>query len=322
MYINSNQNWMRYSSTGDWKLSNIKDGGKWMFFYKDRNFATEMINLALQQRVCNYAKHTKGASGICCFYVSGTSEHEHRKVIKFMLEHNLIRLTSDLIYFDPSFKFNGQSWSKEFGPNFDGLLKLSDFIDLSTGKAIELDLKHKLTITTISKSAQITSDGYLKPLIANLDQFIISYVNDILAHNPDNTDLNDKIIFLAPAGYNLRQLYRQRNAHKFLTVAAHIISYNLKIPNNTQQQKVDKLKVRATTEVINLINFAQDSSLSITDQAITSIDSSLGDRFIANYQHIDLTNDDNYKVLGYLIFLSLLNISKDNIDFITNNVKL
>lgn len=320
MYIDSNQNWMRYSTTGSWKLSDIKDGGKWMFYYKNRDFATQIINQAFTQDVCKYAKHTKGSSGICCFYVSGTSEVEHRKVIKFMLDHNLIRLTDDLNYFDPAFKFNGQSWSKQYGPNFEGLIKLSDFVDITTGNNKVIDLKANLTIDSLQKSKAISTDRYLQPLVTSLDTFVRDYINNLFSYNPETTDINDKIIFLAPSGYNLRKLYQQKDSNSFLTLAAQIISYNLKLESNTQQVKLDKLKTKASPAVRNLMAIAENAELKLDhQQSIITIDNHINNRFIANYLHLDV-DDDNANVLGYLLFLSILNISKQNIDYIIDNI--
>ncbi len=146
MYISENNDWIRYSSQNNWKLSTIKDCGKWMFYYKSREFAVQIITKAIDQEIVTYAKHTKSSSGIACLYASGTNIENNLQVINFMIENNLIRLTNDLNYFDTTFKFNSQSWQKEYGNPFEGTIRLSSLIDLNTGiKLDDIDLNSKLT---------------------------------------------------------------------------------------------------------------------------------------------------------------------------------
>lgn len=317
MYVNSNEDWMRYSKHGDWKLSNIKNGGKWMHYYKEREFATEIVNKAIEAGIVEYAKHTKGASGIVCLYCSGDDLDAHLLVINFMRENNLIRLTKDYNYFDVSFKFNGQSWSKQFGPNLEGMIKLSDFINLENGKPTDLQSADQLIkIDYLTKSKAIRSNSELSPLLTSLDKFIIDHVNQTFKYKPTETDLNDKIISLAPHGYNLRLFYSSKSYIALLSNSAHLISLFLKSDNPKHQVKINKLKAKADSSLLHLIELLSTNQLELnSNQLLENYDFKLNERFIANFQHLDF-NQTTCNVLGYLLFLSIYHVKRENIDYI------
>lgn len=329
MYVSSNENWIRYSQTGDWKLSNIKDGGKWMHFYKERDFAKAMIEKALAAGIVKYAKHTKGRSGIVCYYVSGTSLSDHYRVINFMLENNLIRLTSNLNYFDVSFKFNGQSWSKEYGPNFEGLIKLSNLIDLATGKPKYQGLSTEdsakvidqlLTITSINRKDAINNDAHLSPLLSCLDQFVINKVHKLFKYDQINSDLNDKIIYLAPSGYNLRLLYNCKDVTTLLRLSAHLISYLLLTASSKQRQIIDRLQAKNNPDANLLISILNSTLMQIDDQNhIEKVDYQSADKFVTSFNHA-LVDEQFANIISYLLLISLEHISKPNIDFLVSNI--
>lgn len=330
MYITTNENWIRYSSTRDWKLSNIKDGGKWMHFYKERSFAEEMITKALDTGVVKYAKHTKGSSGMVCYYVSGTSLEAHYKVISFMLENNLIRLTNSLNYFDVNFKFNGQSWSKEYGNNFEGLLKLSDLIDLHSGKFKYQDLTPKqadetitklLTLREIDKSSYLQNDTNLQPLLQALDRFVISKVNKLFDYDREHLDFNDKMIHLAPSGYNLHQLYKSKSASTFLAISAMVINYLLLTADSRQLIIIEKLIAKDNLDANTLINMLQMSSMTVEDGLTTTLDNRLARKFIASFNLV-VMSEEFTNIIGYLLFISLEAIDQTNFDFISNNLQI
>lgn len=73
-------------------------------------------------------------SGVICFYVNGDDTENHKRVIRFMMENNLIRKTKKGTYYNISFKFDKQTSCREYGADFEGRLKLENFIDLQTGE--------------------------------------------------------------------------------------------------------------------------------------------------------------------------------------------
>jgi hypothetical protein len=58
------------------------------------------------------------------------------KVIKFMLDNNLIRKTNSGRLYDESFKFDNQTRAGEYGAGFNATIKLSEFLNLYTGEWI------------------------------------------------------------------------------------------------------------------------------------------------------------------------------------------
>ncbi len=310
MYISENDDWIRYAATNDWKLSNLKDCGKWISYYKETSFAKEIINKALEQNVVRYAKHTKGASGVICFYVSGSNLEDHYRIISFMLDNNLIRLTKDISYFDISFKFNGQSWSKEYGNYFEGLLRLSDLIDLNSGQPLERPKAvTNFQVVTISKSRAIESSLYLRPLVHQLDQFLLTKFNKILQHKNESIDLNDKIIHLAPLGYNVTHLYANGSDEQFLARCALLIKTYLNSSDPKRENLIIKLKHLECIETNILLKlFEQNSSEHI-----------LITKFISFYNHSSLA-ESIVNSLSYLVYQSLLSTDKSAIEFINAEV--
>ena len=61
---------------------------------------------------------------------------EHKRVIQFMIKHDLIRKTKTGRYYNNSFKFDDQTRAGEYGADFEEKIKLSEFIDLNTGEWI------------------------------------------------------------------------------------------------------------------------------------------------------------------------------------------
>ena len=108
--------------------------GKWMYFFKDREFATELCQKAVNNDICTLAKHSDDESGVCCFYIDGEDISAHKRVIQFFLDNNLIKRTKTGRLYNISFKFDNQTRSGEYGNDFKGIIKLEDFLDLYTGE--------------------------------------------------------------------------------------------------------------------------------------------------------------------------------------------
>ena len=118
--------------------------GKWMFRFEDWQFefAKEICQAAIDTNVCYKAKCSDleatwwKETGVVCFYANGDDIDNHRRIINFMLENNLIRKTAGGRFYNESFKFDEQTRNGEYGVNFVGKIKLEQFINLDTGEWI------------------------------------------------------------------------------------------------------------------------------------------------------------------------------------------
>lgn len=113
--------------------------GKWMHFFKNQEFAQKICEAAIETGACYTCKctdlnSTKTNSGVICFYLNGDDIENHYRVIDFMLNNKLIPKTKSGRYFNISFKFDDQTRAGEYGANFEGKIKLDQFIDLKTGE--------------------------------------------------------------------------------------------------------------------------------------------------------------------------------------------
>ena len=132
--------WFFYLSGEEDKLDKHKCG-KWMHFFKDQEFAKQMCQKAIDEKVCYECKcsdleFTGESQGVICFYLNGDDIENHKRVIQFMLDNKLIQKTKSGRYYNNSFKFDDQTRTGEYGADFEGKLKLAEFIDLSTGNWI------------------------------------------------------------------------------------------------------------------------------------------------------------------------------------------
>ena len=130
--------WFWYLSEEYEKLDEHKCG-KWMHFFDDQEFAKSICEKAIKNHVCWECKCTdmemRGTpTGVICFYSNGDDIENHKRIIQFMLDNKLIRKTKTGRYFNESFKFDDQTRAGEYGGNFEGKIKLNEFIDLDTGK--------------------------------------------------------------------------------------------------------------------------------------------------------------------------------------------
>ena len=115
--------------------------GKWIYSYNFINveYAAEICEKAVKEHIVEEAKYTKVKpkdkdTGIVCFYLDIDDLEGHKKIITYMLDNNLIQKTKDGRLYNLSFKLNTQTKSEEYGKDFKAELKLSDLIDLNTGK--------------------------------------------------------------------------------------------------------------------------------------------------------------------------------------------
>ena len=112
--------------------------GKWMYFFNDQAFALNICEKAINENVCWECKCTdleaQGTdTGVICFYLNCDDLEHHKSVIEFMLRNGLIRKTKNGSYYNISFKLDDQTSAGEYGADFEGKIKLSEFLDLDTG---------------------------------------------------------------------------------------------------------------------------------------------------------------------------------------------
>lgn len=132
--------WCWYFSGEEGKLNSEKCG-KWMFFFQDQRKAMDICEKAIKEKVCYECKCTdmdvqQVSTGVVCFYLNGDDVENHKRVICFTIDNNLIRKTKTGKYYNISFKFDEQTCAGEYGADFEGKIKLENFIDLKTGEWI------------------------------------------------------------------------------------------------------------------------------------------------------------------------------------------
>lgn len=115
--------------------------GKWMHFFNDQKFAMSICEKAIAENVCYECKCTdmelnSSETGVICFYLNGDDIDNHHRVIKFMMDNNLIQKTKTGRLYNISFKFDDQTRAGEYGADFCGAIKLAQFVDLNTGEWI------------------------------------------------------------------------------------------------------------------------------------------------------------------------------------------
>lgn len=111
--------------------------GKWMHFFDNQSFAQEICQKAIDEGACVECKCTDmeltgETTGVICFYLNGDDIDNHRRVINFMLKNSLIKKTKTGRFYNMSFKFDEQTRAGEYGADFEGKIKLEQFIDLQT----------------------------------------------------------------------------------------------------------------------------------------------------------------------------------------------
>ena len=127
--------------SGKEQLLDQEKCGKWMYFYDNQTFALELCQKAIDENVCYECKCTDmelagEKTGVICFYLNGDDIENHKQVIQFMIANNLIKKTKTGRLYNISFKFDNQTRAGEYGADFEGKIKLEQFVDLNTGEWI------------------------------------------------------------------------------------------------------------------------------------------------------------------------------------------
>ena len=107
--------------------------GKWMYFFANRAFVAGVCERAVSTGVVVEAKHSDAPRGVACFYMKVDDCPAHRRVITYFLENGLVQRTKTGRLYDISFKLDTQTIAGQYGPDFHSAIKLSTFLDLTTG---------------------------------------------------------------------------------------------------------------------------------------------------------------------------------------------
>ena len=118
--------------------------GKWMYRTYDLAEADRICEEIVASGVVAEAKHSTRhqmlvggySTAVCCFYLNGDDAWAHRRVLAFMLEHDLVQRTKAGKLYNIPFKFDEQTRAGEYGASFHARITLSDFVDLATGSFI------------------------------------------------------------------------------------------------------------------------------------------------------------------------------------------
>ena len=147
MTIISNEAWLYFLADDYQSLEqDSAEIGKWMFFFNinDISLIEEICARAIDEEVVKECKcsnpdgmGTKDfdtSQGVACFYCDYHDEIAHRRILKYFIDNNLIRKTKTGKLYNISFKLDEQTENGEYGRRFVGAIKLSQFVDLSSGQ--------------------------------------------------------------------------------------------------------------------------------------------------------------------------------------------
>lgn len=132
--------WFWYLS-GQEKILEENKCGKWMHFFENQELAQKICQKAIDEKICYECKCTDMErrmvpNGVICFYLNGDDIENHKRIIQFMKDNNLIPKTKTGKFYNNSFKFDSQTCAGEYGADFEGKIKLDQFINLQTGEFI------------------------------------------------------------------------------------------------------------------------------------------------------------------------------------------
>ena len=98
--------------------------GKWMYFFGNREFVESICRKAIEEDVVYECKHSDAEEGVACFYLNGDDIENHKRVIQFFLDNDLIRKTKAGKLYNIGFKFDDQTRAGEYGGDFKAEIKL------------------------------------------------------------------------------------------------------------------------------------------------------------------------------------------------------
>eukprot|EP00833_Pecoramyces_ruminatium_P013464 jgi/Orpsp1_1/1187496/evm.model.d7180000058145.1 len=115
----SDGGWFWYFS-GKEEILDPEKCGKWMFFFEEeqQEFAKEICQKAIDNNICYECKCSdiktrimmnNQSTGVICFYQNGDDIENHKRIINFMIENNLIKRINDKCFYNISFKYDYQT---------------------------------------------------------------------------------------------------------------------------------------------------------------------------------------------------------------------
>ena len=75
----SNAYWVYYVNEAEAKKFDDSKVGKWMYFFKDNDFAAKICEKAVADGVVAEAKHSNAPDGVCCFYLHFDDKEAHKR---------------------------------------------------------------------------------------------------------------------------------------------------------------------------------------------------------------------------------------------------
>lgn len=123
--------WVRYYGDTESEL-NLDMVGKWICAYTKKDFAEHISRKAIVEGVVSACQHSNADEGIICFYVNGEDLEEHRRLISWMLSHDLLHRDENGVLDNIEFTYDMQTTTKETD------FTLESFVDLVSGTLKEL----------------------------------------------------------------------------------------------------------------------------------------------------------------------------------------
>lgn len=119
--------------------------GKWMVFFdfsnsreNIKNYCREAVEKGIVTSTKLSNRPNPAGQGVACFYLEIDNYEGHKRIIKFLMQHNLILKTkNNEKFYNMSFKLDSQTKNNEYKEGFISKLTLDELIDLKTGTWIK-----------------------------------------------------------------------------------------------------------------------------------------------------------------------------------------
>ena len=141
---------IRYEEPGwvwyrNWETSKFIEEnriGKWLVYFSDIAYARKICEKAVLSGAVGWCKHSSelklkgGGTGVICFYLNGDDVEGHKRVLRFLIENEMIRKRKSGALYNIAFKYDSQTYAGEYGSDFHAEIKLADFVNLETGELL------------------------------------------------------------------------------------------------------------------------------------------------------------------------------------------
>lgn len=135
--------WWRFYTDGNPFAIDIKNCGKWMYFFKDDDSLPRAIcQKAIEEGACVECKHTdlkrfpELKTGVVCFYCDRSDKDAMQRILVFMRDNGLIQRKKNGEYFNIPFKLDSQTDDKKYGKDFVATVRLKDYMNPVTGELL------------------------------------------------------------------------------------------------------------------------------------------------------------------------------------------